>query len=155
MRTRSLDRFFPFVLALVAILACGQATAAEIREFPVPSGSHPHDVAPAPDGSVWYTAQRTGELGKLEPATGRTRHIPLGKGSSPHGVIVGPDGAPWITDSGLNAIVRVDPKTEEVRIYPLRLSRFYACRALPRMSASSSAGRARCGAPSRAWTSWS
>lgn|SRR5512134_1447976 len=126
MRTRSLDRFFPFVLALVAILACGQATAAEIREFPVPSGSHPHDVAPAPDGSVWYTAQRTGELGKLEPATGRTRHIPLGKGSSPHGVIVGPDGAPWITDSGLNAIVRVDPKTEEVRVYPLPAGSKYA-----------------------------
>jgi virginiamycin B lyase len=119
MRTRSLDLLFPIVLALIASLACEPVTAAEIREYPVPSGSHPHDVAPAPDGSVWYTAQRTGELGRLDPATGRTRHIPLGKGSSPHGVIVGPDGAPWITDSGLNAIVRVDPKTEAVRVYAL------------------------------------
>jgi virginiamycin B lyase len=126
MRTRSLDLFFPIVLALIASLAYEPVTAAEIREYPVPSGSHPHDVAPAPDGSVWYTAQRTGELGRLDPATGRTRHIPLGKGSSPHGVIVGPDGAPWITDSGLNAIVRVDPKTEAVRVYPLPAGSRYA-----------------------------
>ena len=88
----------------------------EIVEYPVPSGSRPHDVAPAPDGSVWYTAQGSGELGKLDPASGETRHIPLGAGSRPHGVIVGPDGAPWITDGGLNAIVRVDPMTEEVQV---------------------------------------
>jgi virginiamycin B lyase len=90
-----------------------------IQEYPVPAGSHPHDVAPAPDGTVWYTAQIAGALGKLDPATGETHHIPLGSGSSPHGVIVGPDGAPWITDSGLNAIVRVDPQTEELKVFPL------------------------------------
>jgi len=76
-------------------------------------------VAPAPDGTVWYTAQRSGELGRLDPATGETHHIPLGAGSAPHGVIVGPDGAAWVTDSGLNAIVRVDPQTEAVQVFPL------------------------------------
>ena len=126
MRSGSLKRSFPVVLALAASLAGGPGLAAEIREYPVPAGSHPHDVAPAPDGSVWYTAQRSGELGRLDPASGKTRHIPLGKGSSPHGVIVGPDGAPWITDSGLNAIVRVDPKTEKVQVYPLPAGSKYA-----------------------------
>jgi virginiamycin B lyase len=90
-----------------------------LQEFAVPPGSHPHDVAPAANGGVWYTAQRIGALGYLDPATGATEHIPLGAGSSPHGVIVGPDGAPWITDSGLNAIVRVDPATHTVQTYPL------------------------------------
>jgi virginiamycin B lyase len=90
-----------------------------IQEYDVPPGSHPHDVAPAPDGTVWYTAQATGELGWLNPATGETHHILLDSRSRPHGVIVGPDGAPWITDGGLNAIVRVDPVSEEVTIYPL------------------------------------
>jgi len=85
----------------------------------VPAGSHPHDVAPAPDGTVWYTAQATGELGRLDPETGETDHIALGAGSAPHGVIVGPDGAPWITDGGLNAIVRVDPESERVRVFAL------------------------------------
>lgn len=74
------------------------ARAPALQEYAVPPGSGPHDVAPAVDGGVWYTAQRTGELGWLDPATGRTRHVKLGAGSSPHGVIVGPDGAPWITD---------------------------------------------------------
>ena len=92
-----------------------------LREFPVPPGSGPHDVAPAADGGVWYTAQRSGKLGYLDPKTGQTKEIPLGAGSAPHGVIVGPDGAPWITDSGLNAILRVDPTTLQVRQYaPLR-----------------------------------
>lgn len=90
-----------------------------IREYPVPPGSHPHDVAPAPDGTVWYTAQHKGDLGRLDPETGKTHHVSLGRGSSPHGVIVGPDGAPWVTDSGLNAIVRVDPATDAVRVFPL------------------------------------
>lgn len=97
----------------------------EIQEYPVPPGSHPHDVAPAPDRTVWYTAQHVGALGKLDPATGETHHIPLGSGSAPHGVIVGPDGAPWITDSGLNAMVRVDPQTEEVQVFPLPANRGY------------------------------
>jgi virginiamycin B lyase len=97
-----------------------------IREYPVPAGSHPHDVAPAPDGMVWYTAQRSGELGRLDPATGETHHIPLGSGSAPHGVIVGPDGAAWVTDGGLNAIVRVDPQTEAVQAFPLPAGSGYA-----------------------------
>jgi virginiamycin B lyase len=90
-----------------------------IQEYPVPAGSHPHDVAPASDGTVWYTAQIAGALGKLDPATGETHHILLGSGSSPHGVVIAPDGAPWITDSGLNALVRVDPQTEELKVFPL------------------------------------
>ncbi len=97
----------------------GEEPAPTLQEYAVPSGSRPHDVAPAPDGTVWYTAQSSGELGRLDPASGQTRHIPLGTGSAPHGVIIGPDGAPWITDGGLNAIVRVDPLTEEVQRFPL------------------------------------
>jgi len=90
-----------------------------MQEFSVPRGQGPHDVAPARDGGVWYTAQLSGELGWLDPKTGATKMTKLGSGSAPHGVIVGPDGAPWITDGGLNAIVRVDPTTREVKRYPL------------------------------------
>ena len=111
----------PLAASPVANEPAAQPTlvAPVIQEYPLPPGSRPHDVAPAPDGSVWYTAQGSGELGRLDPETGETHHIPLGPGSAPHGVIVGPDGAPWITDSGLNAIVRVDPTTESVQTFPL------------------------------------
>jgi virginiamycin B lyase len=108
---------------LLTLLSFGMLTRAQegvqVTEYPILAGAGPHDVAPAPDGIVWYTAQASGELGRFDPATGEARHIPLGTGSSPHGVIVGPDGAPWITDSGLNAIVRVDPVTETVEVFPL------------------------------------
>jgi virginiamycin B lyase len=107
------------VLTFTAAAAPAKQPSLRVQEYRVPSGSHPHDVAPAPGGGVWYTAQATGALGLLDPKTGKTRHIALGSGSAPHGVIVGPDGAPWITDGGLNAIVRVDPKTEQVRRFPL------------------------------------
>lgn len=94
-----------------------------MQAYPLPAGSHPHDVAPATDGGVWYTGQGNGMLGWLDPETGDVREIPLGQNSRPHGVIVGPDGAPWITDGGLNAIVTVDPATDEVTVFPLPADR--------------------------------
>jgi virginiamycin B lyase len=115
-----------FLAAAVAPGAGARSAVLRVQEFPVPAGSHPHDVAPARDGGVWYTAQGVGKLGWLDPATGKVREIALGEGSAPHGVIVGPDGAPWITDGGLNAIVRVDPKGGTVRRFPLPRSSGYA-----------------------------
>ena len=90
-----------------------------VAYFPVPAGAHPHDVAAAPDGTVWYTAQHQGALGILDPKTGKVEQIKLGPKASPHGVIAGPDGAAWITESGQNAIARVDPKSKEVKLFPL------------------------------------
>jgi virginiamycin B lyase len=110
------------VIPLVA-LAAAAAVAAQgpVTYFDVARGSAPHDVAasPVPDGPVYYTGQRNGTLGVLDPRTGKLEEIPLGNRSAPHGVVIGPDGAPWITDSGLNAIVRVDPKTRAVQSWPL------------------------------------
>lgn len=94
-----------------------------LEDFDVPAGSRPHDVAVGPDGRVWYTAQGSGELGRLDPRTGAVEEVPLGDGSRPNGVITGPDGAPWVTDSGLNAIIRVDPGSFEVQAFPLPADR--------------------------------
>ena len=110
----------PLMAALAfALVACAPATAQQVRYYDLPAGGRAHDVAAAPDGTVWYTAQRTGTLGILDPKTGKTEEIPLGEGSAPHGVIVGPDGAAWITDGGQNAIVRLDPKTRAVKVWKL------------------------------------
>jgi virginiamycin B lyase len=115
----SASQALPPQTVTATLVAEGATHPVEITEYAVPSGSHPHDVAPAPDGSVWYTAQQAGALGRLDPSTGNTTQIPLGAGSAPHGVIVGPDGAAWVTDGGLNAIVRVNPTTGEVARFPL------------------------------------
>jgi virginiamycin B lyase len=109
-------------LALSALLAAfisSAALALDRQVYQLPSGAGPHDVSPAPEGKVWYTAQPRGALGILDPSTGVVREISLGPKSSPHGVIQGPDGAAWITDSGQNAIVRFDPRSEEVKVWRL------------------------------------
>ena len=117
--------FLASSLIVTALLALSSSLALsdDIRYYDVPQGALPHDVAPAPDGTVWYTAQSQGALGRLDPQTGSTKQIALGEGSAPHGVIIGPDGAAWVTDGGLNAIVRVDQKTEEVKVFPLPVER--------------------------------
>jgi virginiamycin B lyase len=112
-----------FSLAIAGLASAPAAAQPVVQEYSVPAGSHPHDVAPAPDGGVWFTAQSAGYLGWLDPSTGDVRQIPLGQRSAPHGVIVGPDGAAWVTDGGQNAIVRVDPQSSVVQVFPLPISR--------------------------------
>ena len=114
----------PLLIGLAAtVLAMPVAAvddpASVLVEYEVPAGTHPHDVAPATDGGVWYSGQRDGTLGHLDPETGEVTTVDLGEGAAPHGVIVGPDGAPWLTDGGRDAIVRVDPETSEVSVFPL------------------------------------
>ena len=97
------------------------AQTARLQSWPLstPRPTGIHDVAPAPDGGVWYTAQRSGHLGWFDPATGRSELIPLGAGSAPHGVIQGPDKAAWITDGGQGAVVRVGWPDRELRRFAL------------------------------------
>jgi virginiamycin B lyase len=89
------------------------------KYYPIAAGIGLHDVAPAPDGTIWFTGQGSGVLGKLNPHDGSFITINLGKGAAPHGVIIGPDGAPWITEGGQNAIARIDPTDHEVSLFPL------------------------------------
>ncbi|MGC1764898.1 MAG: lyase, partial [Pseudolabrys sp.] len=111
----------PILVVAIAVVALSarHAPAAQVRYFEVPNGAHPHDVAPAPDGTVWYTAQNQGALGILDPKTGKVTHVSLGTGAAPHGVIVGPDRAAWITEGGQNAIARFDPSSKVVKLFPL------------------------------------
>jgi virginiamycin B lyase len=110
------------LVPMIAALACAavpSAFAAEATFYQLPPGAYPHDVAPAADGTVWYSGQARGVLGRFDPNTGKNEEIPLGPGAAPHGVIVGPDGAPWVTEGGQNAIARVDPVTRAVKLFPL------------------------------------
>jgi virginiamycin B lyase len=109
------------MLGAVVLAALCAAASAETRVayFPVPAGAHPHDVATAPDGTVWYTAPKHGALGILDPRTSRIEQVRLGSKAVPQGVIAGPDGAAWVTESGQNAIARVDPKSKEVKLFAL------------------------------------
>ncbi len=107
---------FATVLALSSVAV---AADFETKVFDLPNGQYIHDIAPAPDGGVWYTAQRDGQLGILDPKTGSVKLVNLGEGSKPHGVITGKDGNAWITDGGQNGIVRYNPKDGSVKVWKL------------------------------------
>ena len=109
------------VIAAAALaLAPGMAAqTAEMAFYQLPAGAYPHDVAPAPDGTVWFSGQTQGFAGRFDPKSGQLEKIPLGPGAAPHGVIVGPDGNAWLAEGGQNAIARVDAKTKDVKLFPL------------------------------------
>src|SRR5258706_5449280 len=71
-------------LALVATLPLPRSVqAAALQSWPLatPRPTGIHDVAPAPDGGVWFSAQRSGHLGWFDPKSGRTELVALGGGS--------------------------------------------------------------------------
>lgn len=100
-----------------ASAAAGQVVVTT-QTYEVTAGAHPHDVAVASDGGIWYTGQRNETLGWLDPASGEVTEVRLPNGAAPHGVITGPDGAAWVTDQGLDAILRVEgPADEDVEVF--------------------------------------
>jgi len=113
-----MKRSFLLFSSLFCTTALAQVT---VQEYPVPPGHRVHDVwaDAAPNGPVWISAQGSGNLGILDPKSGKIELVPLGPGSSPHGVVAAEDGAPWLTDGGQNAIVRVDPRTRAVKRWKL------------------------------------
>ncbi|HEY2758090.1 MAG TPA: lyase [Pseudolabrys sp.] len=100
-------------------IAAASASAAQVSYYQLPSGSYPHDVAPARDGGVWFSGQIQGFVGHFDPASGKLDKVALGPGAAPHGVTIGPDGAPWFTEGGQNAIARVDPAARTVTLFRL------------------------------------
>ena len=109
------------IAAAILLGALPARAELSVQEYAVPPGHGIHDVwaDPAPNGPVWISAQGSGELGILDPKSGRIEFIALGSGSSPHGVTAAPDGSPFLTDGGLNAIVRVDGRTRAVKVWKL------------------------------------
>lgn len=107
------------VLAAVALAPTAGAQSGRFQTFKLPAGDYPHDVAPGPNGTIYYADQRRGALGIIEPKTGKVEKVALGEGSAPHGVIAGPGDVAWLTDGGQNAIVSYDSKTKKVTAYKL------------------------------------
>ena len=56
-----------------ASAAAGAAGSATMQAWPLntPKRTGIHDVAPAPDSGVWFSAQRSGHLGWFDPRAAR------------------------------------------------------------------------------------
>ena len=79
--------------ALAVAMSGGTVYAKMVMQtFPVPAGAGAHDVYPAADGTVWFTAQSAGKLGHLDPRV-RCRFAGI------HGTVVAPGEATSISNS--------------------------------------------------------
>jgi virginiamycin B lyase len=115
--------------ALVVVLAALVHAGAPITdnvdvkfdEWMTPSKpAYPHDPAVAPDGSVWYTAQRASTIGRLDPATGQFKEFALPTANSgPHGLQPDAAGNIWYTGNSAGLIGMVDAKTGKVTEYKM------------------------------------
>jgi virginiamycin B lyase len=109
------------VTALQALPAISDSVDVKIDEWMTPSKpAYPHDPAVAPDGSVWYTAQRASTIGRFDPATEQFKEFALPTPSSgPHGLQADKDGNIWYTGNAAGLIGKVDPKTGKVTEYKM------------------------------------
>src|SRR5438874_12203223 len=114
-------RLKAFAIVLAAVVLGQPAGAASISdaidvkfdEWMTPSKpAYPHDPAVAPDGSVWYTAQRASTIGRFDPTTQQFKEFNLPtKDSGPHGLQADKDGNIWYTGNAAGLIGRVDATT--------------------------------------------
>jgi virginiamycin B lyase len=68
-----------------------------------------HEITLGPDGNLWFTQQKQGELGRLTPS-GKFTLYSTGVGSGPHGIEFDKQGRLWITRQFKNTISQVDIK---------------------------------------------
>jgi len=76
------------------------------------AGSKPNQIAPGPDGNIWFTDTGTTKaIGKITPSGTITEYSAgLNAGSSPGSITAGPDGNLWFTDQGTTrAIGKITP----------------------------------------------
>jgi virginiamycin B lyase len=88
-------------------LADSPASAAQkphaITEFAVavPSVPNPvpYQIAPGPDGAMWFTEEGAGAIGRID-GSGRIRQVPLrSQNAQPEGIASGPDGALYVAEN--------------------------------------------------------
>jgi len=124
MRVKALP-LFAVVVALSALVQAAPAITDNVDvkfdDWMTPSKpAYPHDPAVAPDGSVWYTAQRASTMGRFDPATETFKEFALPTpNSGPHGLQPDKDGNIWYTGNAAGLIGMVDAKTGKVTEYKM------------------------------------
>jgi virginiamycin B lyase len=118
--TDYLTKNFPERPRPAAVIIEGPVKAS-IKLWPVPTpGSRPHDPLAAKDGSIWYTGQLSGKLGRLDPKTGEIKEYPLKTPhTGPHGLAEDKDGNIWFTGNHMSLVGKLDPKTGAVTEYKM------------------------------------
>jgi virginiamycin B lyase len=77
-----------------------------VTEFPLPAQGVGPDIAPGPDGAMWFTVFTDNQIGRIT-GTGDVTLYPVPTAlSQPYWLVEGPDHAIWFTELGGNRIGR-------------------------------------------------
>lgn len=95
-----------------------------MREFALPADAMLHMVSIDRVGYAWYTGNKNGSIGKLDPATGKITIYPMldVAARDPHTAVFDADGILWFTLQHSNMIGRLDPATGDVRLVTMKTS---------------------------------
>lgn len=115
-------------LAVLAALTCAltapSAASAEVRDVAIPtSDAGLHSIAASPDGSVWFSEQRRGKVGRVAP-DGRVAEwtIPTDGEFGPEELTVGRDGRAWVLSDAHALVFVVDPAVADRPVSRLDLT---------------------------------
>jgi virginiamycin B lyase len=88
-----------------------------ITEYPLPATARPRRMAIDASDNVYFTDFQSGNLGRLDSATGAVKmwRSPGGSVSAPYAIAITPDGLVWYSESGVkpNTIIQFNPRTEQ------------------------------------------
>ena len=103
-----------------AVIVAGPTTV-NFREWLLPTlGQRPHDPLAAADGSLWWTGQFAGRLGRVDLAANTVKEFPLPEADiQAHGLVEDRTGKIWFTAINKHFIGRFDPKTSEMAQFPV------------------------------------
>jgi virginiamycin B lyase len=90
----------------------------EWKKYELDPGTNPHSCIVDAQGMVWYSGNRNGTIGKLDPKTGGLTRYPIPDSTvrDPHTMIFDKQGNIWFTAQQSNAIGHLDVKTGKFRI---------------------------------------
>ena len=85
-----------------------------------PSTRDPHTPMFDPKGILWFTAQNSNIVGRLDPKTGEVKVVsPPTPKSNPYGMVMDSKGTPWFCQFNVNKLASIDPATMEIKEYTL------------------------------------
>jgi virginiamycin B lyase len=88
------------------------------KKFQLEKGANPHTCLVDTKGNVWYTGNRNGTLGRINPVTGEIKVFKITDSTvrDPHTMVFDKDGNIWFTAQQTNAIGFFNVKDESFRI---------------------------------------
>ena len=94
----------------------------EMREYPLPPRTLPHNVVIDKEGRPWWTGNGNGTIGRTDPRTGEhtVYKMPDERVKDPHTAEFDRNGIMWFSAQQANFVGRFDPASGDTRVWQLK-----------------------------------